>query len=194
MKFLKMLFFLFFYNVIGSCHFKKILRVPKNYLVNLKKDMQQINLTKLSIKNFASLHPFVSAKIVHEGLGILSYIFLPSIYCIDNECKKSKIHHLSQHSKNYFFLFYKHFFNFIFKFGDEYHNESNFFSSSHFKKEDFMSHCTRFIPFPILTSLTKMYALCRTKPTKKMIDKESSDYVDRVSENYGKTLQKLFTN
>lgn len=155
---------------MGSYQFKKILETPKNYLVNLKKDMQQINLTKSSIKNFARLHPLISAKVVHEGLGILSCIVLPTVYCLDLECEKTRFEHLKNHSKLYLWKNYIHFFNFIFKFDENFFNEYNFFSSKYFKEEDFMAHYSRFIPFPILTSLTKIYALFRTKPVEKMLE------------------------
>jgi hypothetical protein len=185
-----------FKNTIFLFSQKKFFQI-KNYGKNLKTDMRNLQCTLQSVKHFASCHPWLAAKVVHEGLGILSYIFLPSIYCIDNECKKSKIDHLSQQSKNYFFLSYQHFFNFIFKFNDEYHNKSNFFSSNYFEKEDFMAHCTRFIPFPILTSLTKMYALFRTKPAEKVDEKESNESEglnkeDEIDEDYGEALLKLF--
>lgn len=166
MKFLRILFFLFFYNVMGSFHFKKVLRMSKNYFVNLKKDIQQINLTKSSIKNFARLHPFVSAKVVHEGLAMLSFIGLPAVYCINDECEKSRISHLSDQTRIYLFFNYIDFFNFIFKFDENCFNKRNFFSSCYFKEENFRARCTRFIPFPILTSLTKIYSVLRSKSVK----------------------------
>lgn len=178
MKFLRILFFLFFYNVMGSFHFKKFLGMSKNYLVNLKKDIQQIELSKSSIKNFARLHPFVSAKAVHEGLAILGYIALPGVYCLNKECKKTRFNHLKDNSKCYLRDNYIDFFNFIFEFEENIFNKDNFFSSCYFKKEDFKTHCTRFIPFPILTSLTKIYSVSRSKSVENIRIRRRAEFED----------------
>lgn len=88
--------------------------MPKNYLINLKKDMQQMNLTKSSIKNFARLHPFISAKLVHESLLFFVYVLSPAVYCGNQNCKKSFYQHFVLQGEHYYYRIYNDFYHFNF--------------------------------------------------------------------------------
>lgn len=137
-----------FKNTISLFSQKKFFQI-KNYGKNLKTDMSNLQCSLQGIKQFTSLHPWLAAKVVHEGIAVLSYVVFPTLYCPDEGCEKKPFNHFKDQSKSYLWKNYIHFFNFIFKFNGEYYNKANFFSSNHFEIEDFMAHCTRFIPFPI---------------------------------------------
>ena len=154
-----------FQNQIFSFPQKQFFQI-KNYGKNLKTDMKNFQFSIQGVKQFASLHPWLAAKASQEVFGFLLFVVGPTLYCVNPECKKTHFKHFKDSSKYYLWKNYINFFNFIFKFNEEYHNKDNFFSSNFFQIEDFRAHYTRFIPFPFLTSLTKIYALLRTKPTK----------------------------
>lgn len=174
-----------FQNQISSFSQKKFFQI-NNYGKNLKTDMKNFQCSRQGIKQFASLHPWLAAKASQEVFGFLSFVFPPMLYCSSPECKKTPFQHFRDQTKYYLYENYIDFFNFIFKFDKNLYDLTNFFSvEPKGNKRSFFFYCTRFISFPILTSLTKIYALLRTKPTQP--DKTIE------GEDYGEALQKLFT-
>lgn len=165
-----------FQNQISSFSQKKFFQI-NNYGKNLKTDMKNFQFSIQGVKQFASLHPWLAAKASQEVFGFLSFVVAPTLYCVNPECKKTHFKHFQDQSQFYLYENYLDFFNFIFKFNENFHNQSNFFSEN-----SLLTHCTRFIPFPILTSSTKIYALLRTKPTK-----YTEDFID-----HAEALQDLF--
>ncbi len=164
-----------FKNQISSFSQKKFFQI-KNYGKNLKTDMKNFQCSRQGIKQFASLHPWLAAKAGQEVFGFLSYVVAPSLYC-PNGCRKTSFQHFRDQGKYYLCGNYIDFFNFIFKFDENFYRLANFFSvGNKAKKRSFLFYCSRFISFPILTSLTKIYALLRTKPkiTEDFIDLNSS--------------------
>ena len=150
-------------NTISSFSQKKFFQI-KNYGKNLKTDMKNFQCSRQGIKQFASLHPWLAAKASQEVFGFLSYVVAPTLYCDYLECKKTSFQHFRDQAKYYLYGNYIDFFNFIFKFDKNLYSLTNFFSVERKgNKRSFFFYCTRFISFPILTSLTKIYALLRTK-------------------------------
>lgn len=186
MKFLRILFFLFFYNVMGSFHFKKILGMPKNYLVNLKKDMQQMNLTKSSIKNFARLHPFISAKLVHESLLFFVYVLSPAVYCGNQNCKKSFYQHFVLQGEHYYYRIYNDFYHFNFV------KEPKEFLKNYFVKffyHDFYFEKLIFFLFFPFCSIFSLNSFERQKEIFKLKIKSDEVLVHKLYENCFKLLQ-----